>query len=107
MTAVTELCDSLEEQMWQGRLPTATVDAAKAVFKITASKQLKRLLSHGVNPGDASTELLDELTQHRAGISTCIAMSSPHMQHVVASTGCSHALGMRTLLLKEEITQLR
>ena len=83
------------------------VDAAKAVFKITASKQLKRLLSHGVNPGDASTELLDELTQHRAGISTCIAMSSPHMQHVVASTGCSHALGMRTLLLKEEITQLR
>lgn len=83
------------------------VTAAKAAFKITASKQLKGLMAHGRDPGDASTELLDELTQHRAGKSTSTAISSPHMQHVVASTGCSYALAMRTLLLKEEIAHLR
>lgn len=83
------------------------VTAAKTAFQMTAAKQLKGLMAQGVDPGDASTELLDELTMHRAGKSTSTAMSSPHMQHVVAATGCSSSLAMRTLLLKDEIAHLR
>ena len=83
------------------------VTAATAAFKNTAAKQLKGLMAHGINPGDASTELLDELTQHKAGMSMGTTMSSPHLQHVVALTGCSHAIAMRTLLLKDEIAHLR
>ena len=83
------------------------VTAATAAFKNTAAKQLKGLMAHGIDPGDASTELLDELTQHKAGMSMGTTMSSPHLQHVVALTGCSHAIAMRTLLLKDEIAHLR
>ena len=83
------------------------VSAAKATFQTTATQQLKGLMSQGVESCQASTQLMDELTNHRAGQAGGAVWNSPHLQDVVASTGFSPALAARTLLLKDEITQLR
>jgi len=38
------------------------VSAAKATFQTTAAQQLKGLMSRGVESGQASAQLMDELT---------------------------------------------
>lgn len=92
------------------------VAKAKDAFAATAATQLKGLMADGVDGGAASTQLMDELLQHRglghqglggAGGDRLSVWNSPDLQHVVRSTGFSEAQAARTLLLRDEIAQLR
>ena len=83
------------------------VREAKAAFRTAAAQQLKCLMAEGIEGGQASTHLMDELTRHRAQQSGGASWSSSRVQEVVTSTGYSPDLATRTLFLKDEISQLR
>ena len=81
---------------------------AQSAFHAAAGKQLKRLMADGVQRDTASVQLMDQMLHHGAGAAACSsACASPHLQHVVSVTGFTQVQAAKTLLLKEEISQLR
>jgi len=81
---------------------------AQSAFHAAAGKQLKRLMAEGVERDTASVQLMDQMLHHGAGAAACSsACASPHLQHVVSVTGFTQVQAAKTLLLKEEIVQLR
>ena len=81
---------------------------AQSAFHAAAGKQLKRLMADGVQRDTASVQLMDQMLHHGAGAAACSsACASPHLQHVVSVTGFTQVQAAKTLLLKEEIVQLR
>ena len=81
---------------------------AQSAFHAAACKQLKRLMADGVQRDTASVQLMDQMLQHGAGQAACSsACASPQLQHVVSVTGFTQVQAAKTLLLKEEIGQLR
>ena len=81
---------------------------AQSAFHAAACKQLKRLMADGVQRDTASVQLMDQMLHHGAGQAACsLACASPHLQHVVSVTGFTRVQAAKTLLLKEEIGQLR
>ena len=81
---------------------------AQSAFHAAAGKQLKRLMADGVQRDTASVQLMDQMLHHGAGAAACSsACASPHLQHVVSVTGFTQVQAAKTLLLKEEIGQLR
>ena len=81
---------------------------ALSAFHAAASQQLKRLMADGVQRDTASVQLMDAMLQHGAGQAACSsACASPQLQHVVSVTGYTPVQAAKTLLLKEEIGQLR
>ena len=88
--------------------------AVLSAFHAAASQQLKRLMADGVQRDTASVQLMDKMLQHRAGeaaglsgVLENIKCTSPQLQHVVSVTGYTQVQAAKTLLLKEEIGQLR
>ena len=81
---------------------------AQSAFHAAASQQLKRLMADGVQRDTASVQLMDQMLHHGAGQAACSsACASPQLQHVVSVTGFTQVQAAKTLLLKEEIGQLR
>ena len=81
---------------------------AQSAFHAAAGKQLKRLMAEGVQRDTASLQLMDQMLHHGAGAAACSsACASPHLQHVVSVSGFTDVQAAKTLLLKEEIVQLR
>ena len=85
------------------------VAKAHAAFQAAAKQQLKQLMASGVEGDTASVRLMDTLlSAHGAGPATAsAACASPQLQHVVSVTGFSPLQAAKTLLLKEEISQMR
>ena len=80
----------------------------QSAFHAAAGKQLKRLMAEGVQRDTASLQLMDQMLHHGAGAAACSsACASPHLQHVVSVSGFTDVQAAKTLLLKEEIVQLR
>ena len=104
---------------WEKKgMPSSTADgggskaeaepAVLGAFHAAASQQLKRLMADGVQRDTASVQLMDQMLQHGAGQAACSsACASPQLQHVVSVTGYTQVQAAKTLLLKEEIGQLR
>ena len=62
----------------------------------------------GHESGAASSQLLDDLIEHRAERAGAVSpSSSPSLQHVVACTGASPVHASKILQLKDEISRLR
>mmetsp|Transcript_13788 Transcript_13788/g.27960 ORF Transcript_13788/g.27960 Transcript_13788/m.27960 type:complete len:220 (+) Transcript_13788:74-733(+) len=81
---------------------------AQSAFHTVASQQLKRLMADGVQRDTASVQLMDQMLQYGAGPAACSsACASPQLQHVISVTGFTRMQAAKTLLLKEEIGQLR
>ena len=81
---------------------------AQSAFRATAGKQLKRLMAEGVERDTASVQLMDQMLHHRAGAAACSsACASPQVDQIVSMTGFTQVQAAKTLLLKEEIAQLR
>ena len=81
---------------------------AQSAFHATAGKQLKRLMAEGVERDMASVQLMDQMLHHGAGAAACSsACASPQVEHIVSMTGFTQVQAAKTLLLKEEIVQLR
>lgn len=76
---------------------------AHASFRSAASGRLKRLMAEGVEGGAASSQLFDELLEHRAESGP----SSPSLHSVMERTGVNPVHASKILLLKEEIGRLR
>ena len=94
--------------------PAEAEPAVLSAFHAAASQQLKRLMADGVQRDTASVQLMDKMLQHRAGeaaglsgVLENIKCTSPQLQHVVSVTGYTQVQAAKTLLLKEEIGQLR
>ena len=81
---------------------------AQSAFRATAGKQLKRLMAEGVERDTASVQLMDQMLHHGAGAAACSsACASPQVEQIVSMTGFTQVQAAKTLLLKEEIAQLR
>ena len=81
---------------------------AQSAFRATAGKQLKRLMAEGVERDTASVQLMDQMLHHGAGAAACSsARASPQVEQIVSMTGFTQVQAAKTLLLKEEIAQLR
>ena len=94
--------------------PAEAEPAVLSAFHAAASQQLKRLMADGVQRDTASVQLMDKMLQHGAGEAAGLPgvlentkCTSPQLQHVVSVTGYTHVQAAKTLLLKEEIGQLR